>query len=361
MTANVDQPSRDRLNNFNLIRLMGAFGVLFFHVYVITGTPGEPLAFTKWLNFGNLSVRMFFVVSGFLLTDSLRRNPDLVSWSIARILRIWPALIVCTIFCIVVLGPAVTNSADYWVQPVTFSYAWSAAVFQTRAVLPGVFMTNPIPVVNGSLWTLPYEVFWYMALAVLTLVFRGRLRLGLLIAYCACSWIVLNGYAVQYVLFGNVNFFGVVELGPFFIGGALMRFVRSRGHLLLDAAMVIALCATIYFPGQDWRPFYAAEVVAFPYLFIRIATSQFRPLAVQLSKLDISYGVFLYSFPMTQTAVLYLGKDAGILTTTLVSVALTCPLAMISWFLVEKPALRLRSVLRARNRGTGRDAALVPA
>ena len=185
----------DRKNNFNLIRLLAAFGVLFFHVYPLTGLEHDPLSFTRWLNFGGLSVRIFFIVSGFLLTDSLLRNADIVSFIVARGLRIWPALIGATVFSVFIMGPLVSTDSAYWKHPATYSYLWSASVFETRSLLPGVFGSNPVPVVNGSLWTLPYEVFWY---GVLLLSFSTikTLRLFMVLLF-ACVGLVRNSFWKQ--------------------------------------------------------------------------------------------------------------------------------------------------------------------
>jgi peptidoglycan/LPS O-acetylase OafA/YrhL len=332
-------------NNFNLIRLLGAFGVLFFHVYPLTGRENDPLSFTHWINFGSLSVRVFFVVSGFLLTDSYLRNPDIRSWAIARILRIWPALIGCTLFCVFVLGPMITIDPHYWRSDSPYSFLRNALIFDTQALLSGVFTANPIPVVNGSLWTLPYESFWYMALAASFVLFRD-LRIGLGLVFLLCCWIILSGNGIQSPIFANVLVLFVCELGPFFLGGALIRLLKIRGSVATDIAMCLLLAYSVYISEADWRPFYEAQVVALPYLVIRIAYAPIRPLHSFLESADISYGVYLYAFPMTQTVVSLIGKDHSVFVTTIAALAATLPLACLSWIFVERPALSLRHMLR---------------
>jgi peptidoglycan/LPS O-acetylase OafA/YrhL len=337
----------DRRNNFNLIRLVAAFGVLFFHVYPLIGLEHDPLSFTKWLNFGSLSVRMFFIVSGFLLTDSLLRNSDILTFAIARALRIWPALIVATLFSVVVLGPLVTTDPNYWSHPATVSYLWSATIFETRALLPGVFTDNPVPVVNGSLWTLPYEVFCYGVLVAAFATVKPFRWLAVATVIFT-SWMLLSGRGVVSPIFANVLVLFSCELGAFFSAGAVLRLFRYKGHVALDVVMMGVLVAGVCLSRVDWKPFYIAQIVAIPYLVIRLAYAPYRPFSKLLDKTDISYGLYLYAFPMTQVVVTYLGKDAGVLVTTIVSTLATVPLAVLSWYLVEKPALSLRSMLRNR-------------
>lgn len=337
----------DRSNNFNLIRLVAAFGVLFFHVYPLIGLEHDPLSFTRWLNFGSLSVRVFFIVSGFLLTDSLMRNPDIWSFAIARALRIWPALIAATLFCVFVLGPCISTDPMYWRHPATYSYLWSATIFETRALLPGVFATNTLPVVNGSLWTLPYEVFCYGVLAV-GFVTVKQFRVFVVCMFVFCIWMILKGYGVLSPIFANVLVLFACELGVFFAAGSLLRLYRFKGHWALDMAAVAVLAVSVWVSVNDWKPFFVAQFVSIPYLVIRLAYAPYRPLVHVLDKVDVSYGVYLYSYPVTQTVVMYIGKEQGVLMTTLLATIGTMPLALASWYLIEKPALKLRARLRGR-------------
>ena len=335
----------DRKNNFNLIRLVAAFGVLFFHVYPLTGLEHDPLSFTRWLNFGGLSVRIFFIVSGFLLTDSLLRNSNFVSFTLARVLRIWPALIGATLFSAFIMGPLISSDPSYWKHPATYSYLWSASIFETRGLLPGVFGSNPIPVVNGSLWTLPYEVFWY---GVLLLSFSTikTIRLFMVVLFAYVSWVILTGRGVISPIVANVLVLHAAELGMFFTAGVLHRLFRFKGHIALDVAMVGVLVAGVLMSRVDWKPFNISLIVAIPYLVIRLAYAPYRPFVDLLSKVDISYGLYLYSYPVTQLVILYLGKDLGVFLTTVLATLGTIPLAMLSWFLIEKPSLKLRAILR---------------
>ena len=92
-----------RANNTQLLRLLAASAVMLFHCYAFTGrTSDEPLyRFTLDTNFGTLGVKCFFVLSGFLVTQSWLRRAHLPTFVAARALRIYPALIAAVTLSIV--------------------------------------------------------------------------------------------------------------------------------------------------------------------------------------------------------------------------------------------------------------------
>ena len=110
--------------------------------------------------------KFFFFLNGLVVTNSLIDKPSAVRFAIARACRLLPDLAVCVILCTVVVGPAATNLsiADYFAQPQTWSYLQANVVLTLQWQLPGVFVGHPNAGVNGSLWTLPIEVFCYLVL-----------------------------------------------------------------------------------------------------------------------------------------------------------------------------------------------------
>jgi peptidoglycan/LPS O-acetylase OafA/YrhL len=105
-------------NNFNLIRLLAAWLVIYGHAWAITGSAGGDLVtqLTQFKFAGGVAVDVFFFISGFLIAASLERN-DTRGYLASRALRILPALIVCVSLSVFVLGPLLTKAADYWRQP----------------------------------------------------------------------------------------------------------------------------------------------------------------------------------------------------------------------------------------------------
>src|SRR6476646_3313529 len=84
-------------NNFDFLRLIFALSVIITHSYPLSGLPEiDPLhrLTAGQLSFSYVGVRGFFVISGFLIYESLMRSKGLDDYFIKRILRIYPGLLV---------------------------------------------------------------------------------------------------------------------------------------------------------------------------------------------------------------------------------------------------------------------------
>lgn len=158
-------------NNLNLLRALAALSVLLSHSFALSsGSPAtEPLRSLIGMTPGSIAVDVFFVISGFLVTASICRSQSLIDFVAARFLRIFPGLFVMLVLSVFGLGLAMTTLSPkaYLSSSATYSYfAWCLTLFRgVKYELPGVFEANPYRLaVNGSLWTLPYEVRMYAIL-----------------------------------------------------------------------------------------------------------------------------------------------------------------------------------------------------
>src|SRR6218665_3519269 len=157
----------DQSNNFDFLRWLAAFLVFISHQSVLAGRGEVELTFVG--SSGKLGVYIFFSISRYLTAESYRSNPNVFRFAIKRFLRIWPGLTAVTIFAALVIGPMVSSmdAQAYYTDPGFLRYfkiLWLKIVYG----LPGVFEKNPYPVtVNGSLWTIPIEVFWYVFLVII--------------------------------------------------------------------------------------------------------------------------------------------------------------------------------------------------
>lgn len=344
-------------NNFNLIRLVAAWLVIYGHSYAVTASGGQDLLLQLvQIKFaGGIAVDMFFVISGFLIAASLERN-RLPGYLAARALRIFPALIVCVALSVLVLGPLLSTATDYWRSPVTWKYLSANALLSrdTQYFLPGVFETLPSHAINGSLWSLPIEVRLYLWLALFGLLrLLPRLRFNLL-----CLGLLVFGivkYGGQSLSPEKINW---LYCTAYFLTGSLAWVNRDRVPLrwwLLVA--VLALAALLR--GSSY--YYLGYFVALSYTTLFLA---FVPKLPQIRRTDLSYGLYLYGWP-AQQLVQYYAPSTGPLMNTLWATLIAGTLAALSWHLVERPALRLKSRFGGRSDphapAVAADDALAPA
>ena len=124
-------------NNFNLIRLFAAWLVIYGHAWAITGSAGGDLVthLTRFKFAGGVAVDVFFFISGYLIAQSWERSSDGVDFAAKRLGRIYPGLVVATLFSIVLVGAAMTtwSQADYWSSPVTWTNLLNNSAVLTQA------------------------------------------------------------------------------------------------------------------------------------------------------------------------------------------------------------------------------------
>lgn len=343
------QHTLNRHNNFNLLRILAALAVLFSHCYPLTGNPTEPFAQLTGLTAGTIAVDTFFIISGFLVTTSLIKTANIKVYLLSRAIRIFPALAVAAMFCVFVVGPIFTRLSlgEYFTDKLTYKHLLhnSTALFGLKFKLPGVFEGNVYPnAVNGSLWSLRWEIRLYLILALIGWVhFRWPHRFGprgLKTVILALAVGAMSGYLVKYLgLAGTKGMNMSLHLtAMFFYGAALFCFqhrvsLSARGMLIAVAAMALAVL------DRQW--FFVAYNLGLGYLVLCLAylpggvVRKFNAIG------DYSYGIYIYAFPVQQSLMaLHPGLEPIQLLATATPVTLV--LAMLSWHLLEKPALRIK-------------------
>ncbi|PZR35395.1 acyltransferase [Caulobacter segnis] len=312
------------MGGYDYLRLAAAILVVAHHARVLDGRP--PAILGAGADLGALGVGIFFVISGFLVAGSLARAPSVGIFVAKRALRIFPSLAVALLFTAFVLGPLVSaiDLGDYLGDQGPYGYVLrNLSLYAVTYDLPGVFLSAPMAgVVNGSLWTLRLEFTAYLTLAAL-----GAARLATasplasLAALAAGAAIGLHGLDLD----ARSDLFRVAYLaslnGFLFLAGAWLWTSRVKPPLWLAVLAVPLLATPVWF-------------LALPALVVRLGALPLpRPAA------DLSYGLYIYSFPLQQML-----AERGELT-LMTSLAAVLPCAALSWFLVEKPALKLKSRL----------------
>ena len=333
-------------NSFDFLRLLAAAFVLVSHGLGLWDGRNDPFAnLTGLTTLGTIGVAIFFAISGYWVTASWQNARSLEVFAANRALRLFPALIICVLLTVFVLGPAMTTLplADYFSMRETWSYLTNAFL-RLKWTLPGVFASNPHPFsVNGSLWTLPIEALAYCGLALLGLArlmdWRVTLALTLALLFLLQSF---AGHSLWPTLvvpgWSSVAMAEATKLAVPFLIGATVRLAGDRAlSWWLCGAWLVAM----------WL---AARTEAST--FVAMAGAGYIALVVGMRPIpvlhgfgrygDFSYGMYLYAWPVAQTLVAVLDRGTNAYAYLLACFAVTLGCAVLSWFIVEKPALALK-------------------
>jgi len=340
----------DRNNNFNLLRILATVAVLVSHSYPISLGPGtpEPLDLVLDMSLGTLAVLSFFAISGYFISQSFDNSGSVVDFGIARVLRIYPGLLAVLVLTAFALGPVFTK-ADlmlYFSDRKTLLYIpRNLLLWPLQYELPGVFGDNAYPgAINGSLWTLAYEVACYVMVAVVGIFgLAPNLRrfAGFLIVYAVCyiaAFPLLRSNYSHLTILQNIHLLAL----PFVIGMALFQF---RQHVPLRLPILAVLCAASAISYQSpW--FHELFVLAWSYGIFYFGFLKCQPLQIYNRLGDYSYGMYIYAFPIQQIiAALY--KECTPLIMMMLSLPLTLFFAVLSWHGIEKRTLAQKSAVSA--------------
>jgi peptidoglycan/LPS O-acetylase OafA/YrhL len=283
-----------RTNNFDGLRLIAATMVLLAHMAALGGEQDWIVQGHTW---GEIGVFVFFAISGFLVMHSWRSDPDIGRFLARRFLRISPGLVVASVamyLLVLALG------------------------------LQG-FPGNPRHALNGSLWTIEFEVYCYLILICIAMVSKAPALIA--VALCAVAApLGLSGFLLEFAPFFAVGMllaeYPLVRRWSWALvalGFACLPYGTSSSMALIIAPVVVAIGA------RSWPVMRSAGRYG-----------------------DISYGVYIYAFPIQQIVVAYMGSDAPYLALLSVSLPLIMLAAWASWRFVEAPAL-LRKPSKPQN------------
>lgn len=341
-------------NNLNLIRIILATAVLISHSYPLAlGPQGvDPLYKLVGMTMGSVAVDLFFLTSGFLVTASLLRKRSAIDFGVSRALRIYPALFLALILTVFVMGAHFTTlpSSNYFLSKEIYIYLYKNIILITGGhdKLPGLFKDNPYPeAVNGSLWTLTYEVLMYLILATLWTVLHGLRKdathlfcLSVLLIACASGTtiLLLKTTGMTFPRAAGVTVLSKLSF-MFFSGGSFYIF-RHKVNLSGPAFLTIfvLLFASAAYDAKTFQIFY---LLSAGYILFYLAYVPQGRIRAYNRIGDYSYGVYIFAFPIQQTvAALYPGISW--LSMTLISIPIVLMLAIASWHGIEKPALAAR-------------------
>jgi peptidoglycan/LPS O-acetylase OafA/YrhL len=345
-------------NNFGPLRLVLAVLVLYSHCYPLCGgmlLGRDPLGAAtsgRW-TIGTLAVDAFLAVSGFLVAHSWERSRSVGAFLMKRVRRVYPGFVTLMLLQAFVVAPVF--AAVY--RPYTASQLGRIGLETVDLVGYGFpygglldpFPANPLPhQMNGSLWTIRYEFVCYLLLAGFGAAGLMRRRTWMLIIACLSvgmsfliateavhlpwSRVLTAAVGIQSALF---RFMG------FFVSGTAFYLYRER---LRFAVVPVVFVSALTLGSLFWSgAAHALLPVTGVYLLIWFAVQQRIRLAVLVERADISYGFYLYAFPIQQIVIQVSHRSISPVALFAIATPLTTAAATLSWFLVERPFLKSRT------------------
>ena len=371
--TNLANAFNPRSNSIGFLRFAFAAAVLLNHSYILGGFGADD-ALMYWshgqISFASMAVDGFFVLSGYLITRSYLSSSSPARYVWRRFIRIFPAFWVCVALTALICAPIVflrehgTLAGANWIKgddsPVDyllnngllFMGQWN--IWHLLSSVPLTRMQENFGVPSGanafdrSLWTLRYEWDAYVlvavagALGVLTRVRAGVVAWAMflaasLLAASQPGWVDhLPKGAGLHAMFGDLD---RLRLWFLFALGAVMYLYAKRIPMRLSHGLVAAsiLVATLAFDGYA-----VIGRIAFAYLCMWLAV--FLPIRNFDSRGDFSYGVYIYGWLVSQMLAVFHLYELGPVAFIGLSAIIALGFAVLSWYFVEAPAQRLRSL-----------------
>lgn len=326
----IDKICIGRNNCFDALRYFFAISLIIVHVTTLADKE------QFWAITGSLRVKAFFVITGYLVTYSFIRRNELKSYIKKRAARILPAYLCCILFCLVLgLFLSSLSAGDFLSSKMTCKYV-VANIFMLNWLepcLPGVFTSNSFPQMNGSLWSMKFEVIFYAIVPFYVFVCR---RLSRIMVTTLTAGMIFLAYP-------HLGYHAQVFC--YFFSAILVLFNKEtidKYFPYVFLAACLNIIAVRFLSQPEWLIEYflmPLEVFSFAIVLIGIAF-HFKPLFFLARYDNISYGLYLYHFPIAQAIIsLNIGKESLSMLIVLTFIV-TWILATVSWYCIEKPILK---------------------
>ena len=340
-------------NNFDSLRLFASVIVILAHCYPLKGLgyKYEPLFYVTHCNdFGHLGVSIFLCISGYLICHSLTINSNFIFFY-KRLLRIIPPLIIVVFLTIFILGPVYTSFLlnDYFGSSQTYLYFLNITLFRMQYTIPGVFDNLPFKgVINGSLWTLSYEFFFYIILFVQFAILRrtNLVVIGstiiLILIYCFFNNnISINKYVIPFL---NLSLQSLLDLGIYFYIGASVFIIAKKLSqrivfiLFIFALILFFVCVITKSESNDYLFYFITPVFTFS-----IALNHKINLQKLTSMGDFSYGIYIFAFPLQQILISITHNEISVPLLFFSTAILAYIFGGLSWHMIELKAMKYKN------------------
>ena len=337
-----------KANNFDIIRILFAWLVIVSHSYILLGTKGcDPLCelTNHYINLSYFGVKGFITISGFLIFKSLERSPNVLDYLWKRILRIYPGLLLVLFLSVGMAYLIYQPHQPFFKFPkeATNYILNNLTLYHNQWRIHGVFDNNANTAINGSLWTMGFEFFFYL---VLLLLFPFRQFKWVIIPLLIITILgLLYGNLFYIESLKHVNFKlrvdFIVELGFFFMIGSFFSAIDWNSIPYRTFLAIIALFASIAIIYLKLNPIWLGFSWPYLVLYIGQGSSKFADWIHHHIE-DPSYGIYLYAFPVQQLIIYFIQPSVMVLLWSSTIISFTLGIA--SWKWVEKKMLKYKNL-----------------
>jgi len=343
-----DHLQDDRQNNFALIRLIAALIVVKQHSFSSTAANLDD-SIMSTLKLSALGLPSFFFISGLLVSESLKKSSSWKNFLWKRFLRLYPAAWLSILFCALILGPLVTtwHLKDYFSSGLLYQFLSTSFLVQVKYNLPGVFENSLMgnSSVNASLWTVCLELKLYIGLLLFWLIkIRGKryILISLIILLFTLGQIFPyeTGKLIYNATGKHLNNIEIT-CTLIFLTGVLANIYQKKISIKNYWMLIIPFLLLIIINFQNMRLLVFLFV---PLVNLFVATKGISNLKKITPAADLSYGIYVFAYPIQQVVANYL-QPQGTWMFFLESLIIIIPFALFSWYMVEKKALNFKKLV----------------
>lgn len=336
-----------RRNNFDFLRFLFALFVVMSHSYSLSGDNESNQWIYKITNgqivLARLGLDGFFIISGFFIYKSLEHSTGIFNYFQKRCLRLFPALFIVLLLTLIFVPIVYSNSIPFLKNKEVLTYLPNnLSLYGFQPIISGVFDNNPYHSINGSLWTIRYEFSLYIALSLLYFFKQNKTVVKLLLMLCLVGLLIIfNFYLKRFSgsSFLGMNGYQMLDLGTFFVCGSLLASLNFEKIKRKEIVLIVAVLIAVASLGLN--VYTHIKHVILPIIIVLIGFIQL-PVLSNFGKIgDMSYGIYIYSFPVQQT-LMYIYK-LNVMQLMFWSVIISILFGYLSWHLIEKRALKYKN------------------
>lgn len=331
-------------NCFDFIRYFFTISIFIVHFYDLNDIK------ETWFITGTTGVRAFFIISGFLIFYSHIEKQNLKYYIEKRIRRILPPYVaVVILFTIAGIFITELNLKEYIFNKDTYKYLIANLSFLNfiQPTLPGVFESNPIPAINGSLWTMKVEVMFYLSVPFVFYLLKKYNKLLIMIAIFFLAIAYSYYFTILYEQTNNQIYLLIrKQIGSQFIYFYSGTFILLYFDSFIKYLKYLFPISVVVYLFSDVNPFFSnIEPLAFATIIIGLAYN-LKYLNFLRKYDNISYGMYLYHYPIIQTIIYYKIPQFNIYLAFFIALTLTIIVSILSWKFIEKPIIMRKKIFK---------------